>query len=159
MKWHHVLAALAGIAVLAAPATAIGQDVPAPPEVELPEMGEVLPLRRGQPAPHDGMLVLQQDFAQIQTDYDRMRWLLTRTQERDREQCESRVTEQTLHTTACEERLSLRDGLWTERQREWAERVAQEQRRAERQWHESPVLWFAIGAVATTVVFVAATVR
>lgn len=151
------------------PATALAQEVPAPPpvapaeEFRLPEPGEVLPLRRGATAPRDGLLIDAEDMLRISQEYDRMRYLLTRTAERDAETCEVRVEMEHARTSACEDRLRLRDELWTARQAELAALVtearAQAQHAAERQWFENPVLWFCVGVVATGVVWIAATVR
>lgn len=151
------------------PATALAQEVPSPPlaatseEFRLPEPGEVLPLRRGATAPRDGLLIDAEDMLRISQEYDRMRYLLTRTSERDRETCDVRVEMERARTGACEERLRLRDELWTARQNELAALVtearSQAQHAAERQWFENPVLWFVVGVAATAIVWIAATVR
>ena len=150
------------------PVTVFAQEVPAPPpvpteEFRQPEPGEILPLRRGASAPRDGLLIDAEDMLRIQQEYDRMRYLLTRTAERDAETCEVRVEMERARTGACEERLLLRDELWTARQAELAALVAEARetarRSAERAWFESPILWFAVGLVATSIVWVAATVR
>lgn len=151
------------------PATALAQEMPAPlpaapaEEFRLPEPGEVLPLRRGATAPRDGLLIDAEDMLRISQEYDRMRYLLTRTSERDRETCDVRVEMERARTSACEERLRLRDELWTARQTELAAMVTEARAAAahatERQWFENPVLWFCVGVVATGVVWIAATVR
>lgn len=151
------------------PATALAQEVPSPPlaatseEFRLPEPGEVLPLRRGATAPRDGLLIDAEDMLRISQEYDRMRYLLTRTSERDRETCDVRVEMERARTSACEERLRLRDELWTARQNELAALVtearSQAQHAAERQFWESPIFWFVIGAVASSAVWIAVTVE
>lgn len=151
------------------PVTAFAQEVPAPPpaapeeEFRLPEPGEVLPLRRGVAAPHDGLLIDAEDMLRITQEYDRMRYLLTRTAERDRETCDVRIAMEGARLTACEERLTLRDDLWAARQTELTVQInearAEARRAAERAWFESPVLWFCVGVVATSAVWIAATVR
>jgi hypothetical protein len=148
--------------------SAIAQEVPAPPgalpedEFRLPEPGEILPLRRGSTAPRDGLLIEAEDMLRIQQEYERMRFLLERTAERDRETCDVRVEMERARLTACEERLHLRDELWTAREDELNDTIvearAEARRAAERAWFESPVLWFCIGVVATSVVWIAATV-
>jgi len=151
------------------PVTALAQEVPPPPaaapveEFRLPEPGEILPLRRGTAAPRDGLLIDAEDMLRISQEYDRMRYLLTRTAERDAETCEVRVEMERARIGACEERLRLRDELWTARQAELAALVAEarEQARhaAERGWYENPVLWFVVGVAVTAIVWVAASVR
>lgn len=150
------------------PVTALAQEVPPPPaapveEFRLPEPGEILPLRRGTAAPRDGLLIDAEDMLRISQEYDRMRYLLTRTAERDAETCEVRVEMERARIGACEERLRLRDELWTARQAELAALVAEarEQARhaAERGWYENPVLWFCVGVVVTGIVWIAASVR
>jgi hypothetical protein len=146
------------------PLTAMAQDVPPPAaEFRLPEPGEVVPLRRGALAPRDGLLIDAGDLLQIQQEYERMRFLLERTAERDRETCDVRVEMERARTSACEERLRLRDELWTARQAELAALVTEARaaaaHAAERAWYENPVLWFCVGVVATGIVWIAATVR
>lgn len=132
-------------------------------EFRLPEPGEILPLRRGTAAPRDGLLIDAEDLLRIQQEYERMRFLLTRTSERDAEVCDVRVEMERARLTACEERLRLRDELWEARQIELSDAVAaarsEARRAAERQWYESPVLWFVVGAVATSIVWIAASVE
>lgn len=150
---------------LVLPSRAVAQEATAAPAAEfrLPDPGEILPLRRGTPAPRDGMLIGSADLLQIQQEYDRMRYLLGRTSERDREVCGVRVEMERLRLLAAEERLTLRDGLWSTREEELLRqlREAQEQARhaAERGWWESEALWFAVGVVATGAVWAAVTVR
>lgn len=160
--------ALCVLLSLLLPVSTLAQDVPAPeaiPEEEfrLPDPGEILPLRRGSAAPHDGLLIDAEDMLRIQQEYERMRYLLARTSERDRELCAVRVEMEHARLTACEERLRLRDDLWSARQTELVTQVtearAEARRAAERAWFESPVLWFVVGVAATSVVWVAATVR
>lgn len=151
------------------PVTALAQEVPVSPpvvpveEFRLPEPGEVLPLRRGAAAPRDGLLIDAEDMLRISQEYDRMRYLLTRTAERDAETCEVRIEMERARIGACEERLRLRDELWTARQAELVALVteAREQARhaAERGWHENPILWFVVGVAATGLAWIAATVR
>lgn len=151
------------------PTIALAQEVPAPPpatpeeEFRLPEPGEVLPLRRGAAAPRDGLLIDAEDMLRISQEYDRMRYLLTRTAERDAETCDVRVEMERARLSACEERLRLRDELWADRQDELALQIeaarTEARRAAERQFWESPVLWFVVGVTATSVVWIAATVR
>jgi len=145
--------------------TATAQDVAPPPAEEfvLPEPGEILPLRRGASAPHDGLLIEAADLLRIQQEYDRMRYLLTRTSERDREICDVRIAMEGARLTACEERLRLRDELWTARQTELnlllTEARAEARRAAERGWYENPILWFLVGVAVTVVVWIAVSVR
>jgi hypothetical protein len=151
------------------PVTALAQEVPAPPpaapedEFRLPEPGDLVPLRRGAAAPHDGLLIDAADMLQIYQEYDRMQYLLTRTAERDTETCDVRIEMERARLTACNERLVLRDDLWTARQAELTAQIvearAEARRAAERQPWESPVLWFVVGVAATSIVWVAATVR
>lgn len=149
------------------PVTALAQDVPPPPpaveEFALPDPGDLVPLRRGTAAPRDGLLIDAEVMLQIQMEYDRMRYLLTRTAERDVELCNVRVEMERARLTACDERLMLRDDLWTARQSELTAQIvearAAARTAAERSAWESPVLWFVVGVAATSLVWVAATVR
>lgn len=150
----------------AVPSAAAAQETPsahAPEEFRLPEPGDILPLRRGTPAPRDGLLVDADDMLQIQMEYDRLRFALSRTSERDREVCDVRVEMEHARLLAAEERLHLRDDLWNGRQ---AELVAsldaarqQAAEAAEREWYESPAMWFAVGVLVTGAIWAAVTVR
>ena len=92
-----------------------------------------------------------------------MRYLLSRTSERDRELCDVRVEMERARLSAAEERLRLRDDLWGSREgdllRQLRESQAQARRAAERGWWESEALWFAVGVVATGAVWAGVTVR
>ncbi len=158
MRYFFAFAFAAAVFV---PTVATGQD--AADQFQLPEPSEVLPLRRGTPAPRDGLLIDASDLLQIRAEYERLRFLLTRTTERDAEVCGVRVQIEHAHVTACEERLTLRDDLWGARQQELLQQVAAAQERAnraaERGWWEAPILWTIIGAVVVGVVWIAATVR
>jgi hypothetical protein len=152
--------------VLLLPSRAVAQEpIVAPPaeEFRLPEPSEILPLRRGAAAPRDGLLIDAGDMLQIQQEYDRMRYLLSRTSERDRELCDVRVEMERARLSAAEERLRLRDDLWGSREgdllRQLRESQAQARRAAERGWWESEALWFAVGVVATGAVWAGVTVR
>lgn len=100
---------------------------------------------------------------QIQMEYDRMRFMLGRTAERDRELCDVRVEIEHARLSAAEERLRLRDDLWGSREEDLVRqlREAQEQARqaAQRGWWESEALWFAVGVVATGAVWIGVSVR
>jgi hypothetical protein len=147
------------------PITALAQEVPPPPaaapveEFALPETGDLVPLRRGTAAPRDGLLIDAEDMLRISQEYDRMRYLLTRTVERDREICDVRVEMERARLTACDERLMLRDDLWAARQTELVAQVtearSEARRAAERGWFESPILWFFAGVIATGAVWIA----
>lgn len=134
-----------------------------PSQFQLPDTGDILPLRRGQAAPQDGLLVDAHDLLSIQQEYERMRFMLGLTHDRDVQLCDIRVQEEQARTHAAEERLTLHDTLWTDRQQELVAAVQaaqqQAQRAAQREWFESPPLWAAIGVVLATVVFVAVSVR
>lgn len=149
------------------PITALAQETPvAPPPAEefaLPEPGDLVPLRRGTAAPRDGLLIDAGDMLRISQEYDRMRYLLTRTAERDAETCGVRVEMERARIGACEERLRLRDELWTARQTELVALVTeareQARRAAERGWYENPVIYFIVGAVVVGLVWIATAVR
>lgn len=166
MKWF---VAVTIVALVLMPAIASGQDATPTPsataseQFQLPDPGDILPLHRGQASPQDGLLIGAADLLNIQQSYERMRFLLGLTQERDAQVCDVRIQIEHAHTLAAEERLTLRDTLWTDRQAELVAQVqaaqAQAQHAGERQWFESPVMWLVVGALVATVAFVAVTVR
>jgi len=104
-------------------------------------------LTRGTPAPFTGQLILQVDllrWAMRIEDLDHRLELDVRT---ERERCDVRLELERARTSAADERAALRDGLYRERLAELTEALASARRSSERQWFESPVLWFAAGAV------------
>lgn len=148
------------------PSLASGQDVVAPgtPEqFQLPDLGDILPLHRGTAAPRDGLLIDADDLLQIRQEYERMRYLLMRTTERDTQVCDVRVQVEHAHTEACGERLTLRDDLWGARQHELVQQIADAQQRAnqaaQRQWYDQPILYLIIGAAVVGLIWIATAVR
>lgn len=163
--WHAAVGFFAANWLIA-PMPASGQDATVTgtaDQFQLPEPSEVLPLRRGAVAPHDGLLIGATDLLQIRNEYERMRFLLTRTAERDAETCDVRVLMEHAHLVAAEERLTLRDDLWTARQQELMQQIAAAQERAnraaERGWWESPALFAVLGAALVGVIWIATVVR
>jgi len=160
-------AIILSVALAMLPARAVAQPpvttAPSADQFQLPEPGDILPLHRGTPAPQDGLLIGAADLIGIQQGYERMRFLLGLTTQRDAEVCDVRVQVEHARTSAAEERLALHDELWTARQAELVAAVAaaqaQAQHAAERQWYEAEALWFAIGILVSTVAFVAVSVR
>jgi len=145
------------------PTTVLAQEAP-PAEYQLTEpTQEIVALRRGTPSPRDGLLIDAADMLQIRAEYERLRFLLARTTERDEATCAVRIEMERARTAACGERVSLRDELWTQRQTELVMQLREArqaaQRAGERSWFEHPALWFAVGVVATGLVWIAATVR
>ena len=154
---------LALVLVLSVTSAAQAQEAVDPEAFRLPEPGEISALRRGVPSPRDGLLIAADDLLHIQMEYDRLRYLLGRTQERDGQVCDARVEMERMRIGACEERLALRDTLWTARQAELLAQIAEAReaarRAGERGWYEHPAMWFAVGVLATAAVWIAATVR
>jgi len=145
------------------PASVAAQETP-PAGYQLTEPAhQIVPVRGGHLAPRDGLLIDADDLLQIRAEYERMRYLLTRTTERDAEVCGVRVQIEQARTAACGERVSLRDELWTQRQTELVMQLREARQAAqqagERSFWEHPALWFAVGVVATGLVWIAATVR
>lgn len=124
---------------------------------------EIVPLRRGATAPHDGLLIDASSLLQIRADYERLRYLLTHASERDAAICDVRVQIEQARTSACSERVTLRDELWSARQAELnAALVAAETRAvraAERGILESPALWAVIGAAIVGALWIAVSVN
>lgn len=169
VSWYHLgpmrlLVIILSVAIAAQPLGALAQDAQASADqFQLPEPGDILPLRRGQASPQDGLLIDAHDMLQIQQEYERMRFLLGLTQQRDTEVCDVRVQIEHAHTTAAEERLALHTTLWEGRQQELVASVQQAQQQAqhaaERSFFDQPAVWFAIGILVATVAFIAVSVR
>lgn len=159
----RVVAFILSVAIVTQPVRVLAQDTPtaAPSaQFQLPDPGDVLPLHRGTPAPRDGLLIDADNLLSIQQSYDRMRYMLDHITDRDQQICDARVQVEQARTTAATATTSLHDDLWTQRQQELRQALAQATARAERQWWESEALWFAIGGlVVAGVIAVVASVR
>jgi len=157
----RVVAFILSVAIAMQPVRALAQETPPPSsQFQLPDPGNVLPLHRGTAAPRDGLLIDADNLLSIQQSYDRMRYMLDHITERDQQVCDARVQIEQARTTAASATTSLHDELWTQRQTELQQALAQAQARAERQWWESEALWFALGGlVVAGVIAVVATVR
>jgi hypothetical protein len=160
----RVLAIILSVAVATLPARVVAQPPAAPADqFQLPEPGDILPLRRGQSAPQDGLLIDAHDLLSIQQEYERMRFQLGLVERRDTEVCDVRVQVEHARTAAAEERLSLHDELWTARQTELLATIEQARQQArhaaERGFFDEPAVWFAIGIIVASVAFVAVSVR
>lgn len=139
-KWLPLY--LLGLAWLcASPASA--QDVP---DVELPEPRL---LREGERAPFTGQLMAQEDVLRWAATIEELQHRLELDVRTERERCDVRLELERARTTAATETLTLHDTLWTDRVAELTRALGEARRSAERQWYESPALWFAIGAVVT----------
>lgn len=148
----RLLASLAFVGALAATGAAWAQDVPAVPTVELPEPRL---LREGERAPFTGQLMAQDDVLLWARTIEDLRHRLELDVRTERERCDVRLELERARTSAAAETLALHDALWTSRTEELRTAVTEARRGAERQWYESPALWFAIGAVVATGVLVA----
>lgn len=104
-------------------------------------------LTRGTPAPFTGQLILQVDLLRWAMRIEDLEHRLDLDVRTERERCDVRLELERARTTAADERASLRDGLYRERVEELAASLEAARRSSERQWYESPVLWFAAGAV------------
>jgi hypothetical protein len=147
----RLLASLAFLGALAATGAA-AQDVPAVPAVELPEPRL---LREGERAPFTGQLMAQDDVLLWARTIEDLRHRLELDVRTEVERCDVRLELERARTTAAAETLVLHDTLWTDRVAELTAALVEARRSAERQWYESPALWFAVGAVVTAVATVA----
>lgn len=134
--------------LLTLPARVVGQ----------PEEGgarRVTAVRAGDRAPFDGMLVLTEDLVDLRLDLTSCEQRLRLDVQAERDRFEVLLQVERAATTAERERRELRDRLWAERAAEQAREVAALRRDARPSLWEQPLLWFAAGAAAATLVFVA----
>lgn len=164
----RLIASLLSFLLVVMPASVAAQPptttaAPEAAQFQLPDPGDLVPVRQGQVATATGLIIAAPDMLNIQQEYERMRFMLGLTHDRDTQLCDIRVQAEQARTSAAEERVTLHDTLWTQRQQELVAAIAaaqaQAQHAAERQWFESPPLWAAIGVVLATIVYVAISVR
>lgn len=133
------------------PSPAAAQDTPAPitvPDVQLPVTSEILALDAGERAPHAGMLILDDDLEEWHRTIERLAYRLGATVAMDAQTLSLRLDQEHARTTACEERVSLRDELWRARATELGAALATSQAHAsDRGFWESPFLWTVVGVV------------
>jgi len=106
-------------------------------------------LREGDRAPFTGQLILQSDLLRWVARIEELEHRLDLDVRTERERCDVRLELERAHTTAASETLALHDALYAARIAELAASLNEARRNAERQWYESPALWFAVGAVVT----------
>lgn len=141
-----LLPPLLGLLVLCGPSYALAQTV------ELPEPRL---LREGERAPFTGQLMAQEDVLRWAATIEGLEHRLTLDVRTEVERCDVRLELERARTTAAGETLALHTALWTARTEELTAALNEARRSGERQWYESPALWFAIGAVVTAGVTVA----
>ena len=129
--------------------SASAQELPEPPSVQLapPEA-----LRRGQPAPRDGLFVEPATYFGLVRQIEGLEFRLGHLVRTERDICARRVEIETLRTGAERDRLTLRDGLWQQRQTELLARITEAQAAAQRQWYEQPVLWLVLGGALVGII-------
>ena len=142
-----VLAAWVALAVLAAfcgPSRALAQQLPEPRLIQ-----------SGERAPFTGQLISQSDLMQWALRIEMLEHRLATDLRTGVERCEVHLTLERARTTAAVETTNLRDGLFTQRLRELGESLVAARSSAVRAWFESPLLWFAVGAVASAAAAIA----
>lgn len=130
-----------------APEVTSAQDVPAVPEVALPEVGETLALERGDRAPWAGMLVRDEDLFGLQTRIVTLELELRNAATRYDEAIAGRAELVAAAVRAGDERVQLHTELWRARAEELARALEQSRSREGAAWYEHPALWFAVGAI------------
>ncbi len=123
----------------------------APAEAQLPAVGETAPLELGQRAPWAGMLVRDDDLFGLQTAVMQCRFSLQTGERLSAQILEARVAQEQARTAAATESAALHDRLWQDRATLLSQELVAAQRAGERQWWESPPLWFAIGVLVSGV--------
>lgn len=120
--------------------------------------GEVSFVLQGRPAPFSGFLIEGEDLARWRFHIETLEYRLARDAEAAAARLEVLLDAERARTSAAEERLLLRNTLWTQRTEELATALAEARRSAQREWWESPLLWFASGvivAIAATIALAA----
>lgn len=138
-----ILVSLACARTVAQPPT----DSASESTLTLPESPPPRLLREGERAPFTGQLILQADLMQWAMRIESLEHRLTLDVATEIARCDVRLTLEQARTSGAEERLTLHEGLYRERVEELNAALTEARRDAERQWFESPALWFAIGAV------------
>jgi hypothetical protein len=138
-----------------AQAPASPQAPPPVPEAQLPALGQTEALDAGERAPWAGMLVRDDDLFGLQSALMTCRFTLASDQRLAAQVLDARLEQERARTAAATESAALHDRLWSERADQLAAQVLAAQRSAERQWWESPPLWFAVGLVVATAAAVA----
>lgn len=113
------------------------------------ELPEPRLLREGDRAPFTGQLILQSDLLQWAMRIETLEHRLELDVRTERERCEVHLELERARTTAAAATTELHDALYEARLTELATALTEARRSAERQWYESPALWFAIGLVVS----------
>lgn len=148
---HDLVRVLIGAATLLvgalyAPTVSIAQDVTAAQDVQLPEPTL---LHQGDRAPFQGELITQEDLLRWAMRIEFLQRELVLDAQRADAVTAAKLDMERARTQAAEDRLRLHEALWTQRATLLGQEVTAARRSAERQWYESPVLWFCVGVVLT----------
>lgn len=148
--WAAVLGATVALLPLAQ-ASAQDGSLEAPPAAGEPAStepeGAVAFVLEGGRAPFSGFLIEGEDLARWRFRIETLEYRLDADARAAAARVEVLLEAERARTHAAEERLTLRETLWTARVEELAATLAEARRAAERQWYESEALWFAVGAV------------
>lgn len=117
------------------------------PDAQLPTTGEILALDAGERAPHDGMLIADEDLVAWRQAIERLTFQLAALRELDARTLALRLDEERARTRAAEERVTLRDELWRDRAQELATALSAAQAQRGPAWYEQPLLWVVVGAI------------
>jgi len=134
---------------LLASSVAAAQSTPATPPLQ-----EVPYLPQGRPAPFEGFLIRGPDLAQWKLRILVLEHQLDMTVTTEHRVAEVETRLNSARVQAVEERLALRDRLWTEQTTVLIKDLARARQAAIRSWYESPTLWFAVGVLITAVLSV-----
>lgn len=112
-------------------------------------------LEAGQPAPHAGLLILDDVAVRWRQEIERLRFEIGLNEQRIASMRLAHDEAIAAHEEASRARLALHDELWGQRAtdlREAAEQARRERDEARRRegprWYQRPGLWFALGAGA-----------
>jgi hypothetical protein len=112
-------------------------------------------LATGRPAPFDGFLIRGTDLAQWKLRIEILDHQLTYDVATEVRVAALQVSLEAARTTAVEERLALRDRLWTEQGNTLTRELMQARKDAIRSWYESPTLWFTCGVIVSSILAIA----
>ena len=147
------------VGLLAAASVAV---VHAQAEATVDPGGQIVVLRRGAPAPWEGLLIAQDDLVRWRLEIESLRFRLDAETRRAAAELETRVSLWEARVEAEADRRVLVEGLWQDRSTQLATDLAQAQgaveRAARREWWEHPALWLVVGLVVGAAVVVVAVV-
>ncbi len=145
--------ALAVVLILSMCSSVHAQELqlPAVPDVTLPDNEEIIALEQNERAPHAGMLIADADLVGWRQLIERLQYRIDADRALFAGLMASRLAQEVARTHAAEERFGVHEQMWSDKATELATQLANLREETRPSIWTHPVLWFGIGVLVTVV--------